>query len=40
MTLELAWPRLDPTYLVVMAWIIGACAIALWYLLKRPDSDA
>jgi hypothetical protein len=33
---ELGLPRIDATYLIVMGWIIGACAIALWYLLRGP----
>jgi hypothetical protein len=32
--IELAAPRVDPTYLIVMAWIVCAVGVAMWYLLS------
>lgn len=32
MEFSLDWADLDATFLVVMAWIIGAVLLSLWYL--------
>ena len=34
MEFSLDWSDLDATFVVVMAWIIGAVLLSLWYLAR------